>query len=303
MSTFPTATPSYAGFTGSHTLSADNHAAQHNAEQADIIALAGKLGVGASVASVGTILRGTGAGTSAWGQLDLTTDVLAFSSTALRNVLTDETGTGSAVFATAPVMSNPSITGGGSWTGSPTILTPTIASLVNAQHDHTNAQGGGQLGTNALQSNIVTGIKLGQAATCSLYKSADQTVSANTFVALTWNSELYDTVGLHDTVTNNSRMTVPSGYAGIWRVIAQITDQSATGSHHVAVYKNGSIYRLQRYDTSGSANGCPPNITELNLAVADFIEIFIFSGSTSVIGGAPPGQDNSQVQMTFIGTT
>lgn len=75
MATFPGGIPSYAGFTGSHTLSADNHAAQHNAEQGDIIALANKVGTGASTPISGTVLRGNGTGTSTWGDADLTTDV------------------------------------------------------------------------------------------------------------------------------------------------------------------------------------------------------------------------------------
>lgn len=54
-------------------------------------------------------------------------------SASLRSALSDETGTGAAVFA-----------------ASPTIVTPTIASLANANHNHTNAAGGGQLTTAAL---------------------------------------------------------------------------------------------------------------------------------------------------------
>lgn len=63
---FPGATPSYAGFTSGDTLKNDNHAAQHNAEQADIIALANKLGTGASTPTSGLVPVGNGVGTSAW---------------------------------------------------------------------------------------------------------------------------------------------------------------------------------------------------------------------------------------------
>src|ERR1700747_930380 len=63
---FPTGTPSYLGFTASHTLLADTHAAQHNQEQADIIGLANKVGTGASTPTSGTVLAGNGVGTSAW---------------------------------------------------------------------------------------------------------------------------------------------------------------------------------------------------------------------------------------------
>ncbi len=54
------------------------------------------------------------------------TDLNTFSSTELATQLTDETGTGLAVF-----------------NDTPTIITPTIASFTNAQHDHTDAASGG----------------------------------------------------------------------------------------------------------------------------------------------------------------
>lgn len=72
---YPGAIPVYAGFTSSHTLAADNHAAQSNAGQTDIIALATKVGTGASTPTSGVLLRGNGAGTSAWAPVGLTTDV------------------------------------------------------------------------------------------------------------------------------------------------------------------------------------------------------------------------------------
>lgn len=158
---YPTTLPTYIVPDANKTLDEDNHTARHTQEEADIIALAGKLGVGASVASAGTVLRGTGAGASAWGQLDLSTDVAGFSSSNLRTLLSDETGTGVSVFGTSPTIStpnvsNPSISGGGSWSGSPVLSTPAIADFTNALHNHTNTSGGGTLnGANALTSGSI----------------------------------------------------------------------------------------------------------------------------------------------------
>ncbi len=67
----------------------------------------------------------------------------ATTSAQLAGIISDETGTGAAVFGT-----------------SPTIITPTIASLANAQHDHLDAVGGGQITEAAisdLQSYYVPG--------------------------------------------------------------------------------------------------------------------------------------------------
>lgn len=87
----------------------------------DLAATETKLGTGASVPAANQVLFGTGAGTSAWQGL---------TSAQLAAVLSDETGSGSLVFG-----------------NSPTIVTPTVASFTNAQHDHSSAAGGGSLGT------------------------------------------------------------------------------------------------------------------------------------------------------------
>ena len=49
-----------------------------------------------------------------------------------------------------------------------TLTTPTIGSFTNAQHNHTNAAGGGTLGTNALDNDAVTNAKLANVATSTL---------------------------------------------------------------------------------------------------------------------------------------
>ena len=103
-------------------------------------------------------LGGTGnalTGTKAQFNTAVTGDTFAFSSdnlsvfaattsAQLAGVINDETGTGLLVFDT-----------------SPTIVTPTIASFVNATHDHSDAAGGGQLTNSALTSGVfaaITGI-------------------------------------------------------------------------------------------------------------------------------------------------
>lgn len=75
MAAFPGAVATFAGFTPGDTLKADNHGAQHNLEQAEIVALDQKVGTGASTPTANKVLVSTGIGTSAWSQVDLTTMV------------------------------------------------------------------------------------------------------------------------------------------------------------------------------------------------------------------------------------
>lgn len=75
MALFPGALPAAGSASPSDTLAAAGHTALHNTSYDEIRAIATKMGTGASTPTSGTVLRGTGAGTSAWGQVALTTDV------------------------------------------------------------------------------------------------------------------------------------------------------------------------------------------------------------------------------------
>jgi len=67
-------------------------------------------------------------------------------------------------FVSSGVLSAVNFTGTGNVVRdtSPTIVTPTIGSFVNANHNHTNAAGGGQLGLNAFSSTTGSGAVVGQ---------------------------------------------------------------------------------------------------------------------------------------------
>lgn len=127
---YPGAIDTLTNPTTSNTLNNPSHSAQHANANDAIEAIETKVGTGASTATSGTVLRGTGAGTSEWAQVNPSTDLATLTSATLRGLLTDETGTGVAVFGTAPTISNPTITGGGSWAGSPTITTPLVSGGV-----------------------------------------------------------------------------------------------------------------------------------------------------------------------------
>lgn len=115
--------------TGSNTLNSPDHASLHSNENGAITALETKLGTGSSTASAGRLLRGTGSGATAYGQLVMSTDVAAFTSADIRGVVSDETGSGLLVFATSPTLTTPTIS---SPTISGTITGSGIISATNA---------------------------------------------------------------------------------------------------------------------------------------------------------------------------
>jgi hypothetical protein len=162
---FPTSVPSYPDTGGSEVLGSmggglglsrilDDYGL-------DITALATKLGTGSDTPAANQLLVGNGSGSSEWKGL---------TSAELAAILSDETGTGAAVFAT-----------------SPTIVTPTIASFANATHNHTNAAGGGTLGSGAATPGIWTNPYCFRA-----YDSAGTTLTDDTVVTVNLGTEEYD---------------------------------------------------------------------------------------------------------------
>jgi len=139
---FPSSIDTFAGFTSTHTLQADNHAAQSNQEQAAIVAVETKIGTGASTPTSTSVLVGNGIGTSAWGQVALSSMV-----SGVLPVNNGGTGTGTSTGTGSVVLNNsPSIT-------TPTLTTPTSTAMNNSSGLTTdtitttgNASVGGTLG-------------------------------------------------------------------------------------------------------------------------------------------------------------
>jgi hypothetical protein len=163
VSNFPSSLPSAGSASSSATLAAAGHASLHNNGADESRAIATKVGTGASTPTTGTVLRASGAGTSSWAQVNLSSDVTGVLPVAQGGTgTTGSTGNQNVVLSTSPTITTPTIitpaiTAGGSWAGSPVLATPTIADLTNVQHTHANAAGGGQLPFSALLSTIFSG--------------------------------------------------------------------------------------------------------------------------------------------------
>lgn len=230
---YPTSIPSNTDPTASNKLSSPSHSQLHQSHNAEIVAIETKIGTSSSTPTANTLLKGTGTGTSAWGTL---------TSAVLAATVTDETGSGSLVFGTSPTIatpaiSNPTITSGGSWAGSPTITTPTVASFTNAQHNHTNAAGGGQLtGSTALTNSSVTADKLSTGAANATVATAETTTSTS-YV---------------DLATSGPAVTVTIGANGLALVIvtADLTNSGGNGISRMSFAVSGATTQASSNDFS-----------------------------------------------------
>jgi hypothetical protein len=100
MVNFPASLDALSNPSASNNTNSPSHASQHANANDAIEAIEAKVGIGASTPTANTLLFGSGTGTSAW---------TALTSAQLAATLSDETGTGSAVFATTPTLVTPKV--------------------------------------------------------------------------------------------------------------------------------------------------------------------------------------------------
>jgi hypothetical protein len=112
---------------------------------------------------------------------------------------------------------------------------------------------------------------------CSLADNTSQTLANNTFTAFTFNTEITDSDGFHSTVTNTSRITIPTGKGGkylIYGVIGTI-QSNATGLRFLRLYVNGAFADPQQRLTVDTEGRVSLTLTEIrSLSAADYIELF-----------------------------
>ncbi|CAB4168566.1 Bacteriophage lambda, Stf, side tail fibre-repeat-2 [uncultured Caudovirales phage] len=138
---------------------------------------------------------------------------------------------------------------------------------------------------------------------CQVFASADQTIANNTWTAITYNSENWDTDSFHSTASNTSRFTIPAGKSGkyafninaVWSV-GSVT----TGVGSTAIYKNGTLYQ---YGSTAKFQGYYPFFTTqwiIDLVATDYIELFVQQDSGAQMGFSG-GNSIANTTLTYLG--
>ncbi len=135
----------------------------------------------------------------------------------------------------------------------------------------------------------------------SAYKTTNQTATNNTYTNITFDAENFDTDGFHSNVTNNTRMTVPSGKAGKYLLSGFVAyGSNSSGVRLVRLQKNGSTFNyFSSAPFSGDTNTVNLNYV-IDLAVGDYIELNAYQSS----GGNLSIESSSQYttfQVSYLG--
>ena len=125
---------------------------------------------------------------------------------------------------------------------------------------------------------------------CGVYNSAAQTISNNTWTAMSFDSENYDVGDMHDPESNPSRITVP--YDGYYFVYAKVgfAVGTANTARGIRIYVNGSNKNTFMGHTANNTDTYSCTISMLlNLSANDYVEEYVYqkSGGDLKTGSSP----------------
>ena len=130
-------------------------------------------------------------------------------------------------------------------------------------------------------------------------KVSDQTLTTATLTVIAWNTEAFDTDGLHDLVTNNSRITV--ALTGKYLVVVSISYTGhATGTRLVRVSVNGTDQPdIAQLPLTGSTETATlSGATILSLTANDYVEAKAYQTSG---GDLDVRAADSHLELVYIG--
>lgn len=219
------------------------------------------------------------------------------------------------------------VPGGFSISGSPVTTSGTLALAANGTSGgvpyysgSTSMASSGQLAANSLVKgngagnapstdgnwtlNSASYLNSATQPRCSAYNSSAQSVTHNTFSAVALDTEDFDVGGLHDTVTNNSRMTIPTSGDGLYQIMAAVYfDPNATGTRLIRIYKNGTAlsYGQAVVSVNDGTNGTGLTTSLIaSLVATDYIECYAFQTSGAGLNISNSAQGRSLLQIVKL---
>jgi len=134
-----------------------------------------------------------------------------------------------------------------------------------------------------------------------VYNFANITLTSGSPLALTFDSERYDNGGLHEGVTNPSRLTAQK--AGKYFISAHVIwDANATGRRGLYVKLNGITWLASHVQPTTSASYTEMSVaTVYHLAATDYVEAIVFQDSGGNLNALAVSDDSPVFAMQWLG--
>jgi hypothetical protein len=131
-----------------------------------------------------------------------------------------------------------------------------------------------------------------------VFHSGNQSVANNTETALAFDSERFDTDVIHDTVTNNSRLTCKT--AGKYSITGQATWSASPVTAAISIWLNGTTF-IGRVDLLSVDYRNMSVTTIYDLAVNDYVELRVLQISGGAINILAAGNYSPEFMMFRVG--
>ena len=158
-------------------------------------------------------------------------------------------------------------------------------------------------------SSEATGLKWATAGAsfsgASVHNSGTQSISTGTETIATFNSEYFDTDSYHSTSSNTGRLTIPAGKSGKYLLIGRVWfDVNATSYREMRINKNGSLFKIAKWNNNGSGIEVTCQIAVIiDATAADYYELTVTQGSGSTIAllGTSGNPGCNQFDIYYLG--
>lgn len=135
---------------------------------------------------------------------------------------------------------------------------------------------------------------------CRAYHNTTQSINNATLTTLSLNAEAWDTDTMHNTVTNNSRLTIKT--AGLYIVTVEvILAANGTGVRVANLLLNGSELPINNGNAASAFDSRILYSTQEKLALNDYLEIGIYQTSGGALSTVQSATRAPSLTATWVG--
>lgn len=136
---------------------------------------------------------------------------------------------------------------------------------------------------------------------CRVYHNTTQSLTTAVEASVAFNTERYDTDTMHDTVTNNNRITFNT--AGLYVVTTTFyIVNNATGYRWAAIRLNGATYVVEQNQNAVNGDNTNFSLTTIyKFAVADWIEVRAYQQSGVALNVGSAVAFSPEFAATWVG--
>ena len=120
---------------------------------------------------------------------------------------------------------------------------------------------------------------------CRAFSSSAQTLTTGVETAITFNDETFDTDSFHSTVTNTTRITIPSGKGGYYQITGLLSYVgNSSGQRDFYIRLNGTTVIANAVISGQGSTVVGQNISDLrNLTAGDYIELIGYQDGAATL--------------------